>query len=145
MVEKKIKALKDLDLNTYHGHYSLVKGEVRRVLFKNENTFADYLSTDNFVEAGKNEQEIKPIPVVLPEVDENTIVEVDNTASVEEEKLEVPAVEIIQHYDELNESPIEVLTPEQETEEDLSEVEEIPVEYPDDSKLELSPDEVVDG
>lgn len=86
MIEKKIRVLRDIELNTYHGYYSLVEDEVRRVLFKNQNTFDDYLETGNFVEAGVDEKEIRPIPVILPEVDENTLVEVDNTV-VEEEPL----------------------------------------------------------
>ena len=68
MIEKKIRALKDIGLKTYGGSYRLVENEVKIVLFKNIATFKALLNFGNFVEAGRHEEESKPpIPVFLPE------------------------------------------------------------------------------
>lgn len=79
MVEKKIKALKDFELRTFFGPHYMIDGEVRRIRFKNQQTFESLLKFGNFVEAEADEKEVKVIPVIHPAADENTIVEIDNT------------------------------------------------------------------
>ena len=90
MIEKVIKALKDFDLRTIYGFHSLVEGEVKRIRFSGERMFESHLKSGNFVEAEKDEKEsrnIPVIPVILPEVNEDTIVGIEPVDPV---KLDLP-------------------------------------------------------
>ena len=160
MIEKMIRALKDTDLKTHFGFHSLVEGEVKRVRFKNQRVFDELIRLGSFAEADRGERESKNIPVILPEVTEDTIVGVEpldktpdaidqnkpDLSDMEEtqnptvEELETilkqkgGSIEVLPNGEiQAKEPSIEELTPEQETE-GLSEVEEIPVEKQDESK-----------
>jgi len=98
MIEKKIRALHDAELKTCFGFHFLVKGEVKRIQFKNQSAFDELLKVGKIVEADRSEEESKNIPVILPEVSEDTIVEVEpkeeSTVEELEEVLTGPEVHI---------------------------------------------------
>lgn len=75
MVKKKIKSLVDCELKTVFGLHFLSEDEVKEVEFKNQRTFEALLQLGTFVEAGKDEEVSKVIPIIVPEVDEESIVE----------------------------------------------------------------------
>jgi hypothetical protein len=65
IVNKKIKALRDFNLDTTLDSRMLVAGEVTVMKFKNPAQFADLLNLGYFVEAGE-----EPVQRVLPVVGE---------------------------------------------------------------------------
>jgi len=95
MIQRKIKALRDFTLNTYYESYFLVEGEVKSVVFKNQRMYEDHLSSDNFIPAKPDEEEVKSIPVVLPESVELE----EEVKPIEPEKEELPFIEAIQPVD----------------------------------------------
>ena len=99
MIERKIKLLRDITLNTNFETHYLVEGEVRIIKFRNRRSFEGLLRLGNFIEAGKDEKEVKVIPVIVPEVDENTIVEMDNTVFINE-KQPIEPVEVEEPVEE---------------------------------------------
>ena len=128
MVEKVIKVLRDFDLKTCFGSHSLVADEVKRIRFKNQRSFNTLLTLGDFVEAERGEKESKNILVIRPKVDEETIVGVEPVDPVD------PLLQMLKQKKSTGEetlegtnqsgSPVEKLTPEQETE-GLPEIEEI--------------------
>lgn len=124
MIEKTIKVVADdLELKTYYGTHYLFKGEVKRVRFKNKNTFRDLLDRNNFVEASKGDVEGKEIPVVLPDDVENTEDEVEveeiskgteNVAS-ETEESNTDNSEDMEDHSEVEEAHTETSEPVEET------------------------------
>ena len=121
MIEKKIKALRDITLNTYIESHFLIKDEVKIIKFRNQRRFENLLKLGNFVEADRSEEEVRNIPVIQA-----------STSNTEEDEQELPFVEPIQDHNDLDEVH------------KLVEVEEIPIEEQDKSKPELQLDEVVD-
>lgn len=75
MVEKKIRSLADCELKTVFQTHFLSVDEVKVIQFKDQRAFDALLKLGTFVEAGKDEKVEKKIPFVLPEVDEETLVE----------------------------------------------------------------------
>jgi hypothetical protein len=75
MVEKKIKSLADCELKTVFQTHFLSIDEVKIVQFKDQRTFEALLKLGTFVEAGRDEKVVKKIPLIVPEVDEETLVE----------------------------------------------------------------------
>jgi hypothetical protein len=69
-VEKKIKALNDMELKTPYEVHFLSKGEVKKIRFKDIQSFQALLEFGSIVEAAPDEEETKSIPVVYPEVEE---------------------------------------------------------------------------
>lgn len=90
MVERVIKALKDFGLRTYFGSHSLFEGEVKRVRFRNQRAFEALLEMGCFVETSEEETGSKNIPVILPEVNEDTVVRVEPKEA--EPDIEAPPV-----------------------------------------------------
>lgn len=78
-VKRKIKALKDFELKTYYEVHFLIKDEVKVVRFKNQSVVDDLLKFHHFIIAKSNEEEVRKIPVLLPKVDENSLVAVENS------------------------------------------------------------------
>jgi len=74
----KIKALLDCNLRTYYESHDLIKDEVKSIRFKNINTVTELLKFKNFVLARPDEEEVRSIPVLWPEVDEDVLVAVEN-------------------------------------------------------------------
>ena len=127
MIEKMIKASKDFELRTYAGVHFLVKGEVKRIRFKNQQVFEGLLRYGNFVEAKVDEKEVKVIPVIQPPVEKNTIV------TIVEDKQELPFVEAIQdNLDEADE-PVgkETLEDLSQTDEQVDSTEDVDIDKPD--------------
>jgi len=72
-VDKKIKSSKDCELRTPFDTYFLSKGEVRTVRFKNQRSFDTLLKKGKFVEAKADEPEVKDIPIIPIEFDDDEI------------------------------------------------------------------------
>lgn len=87
MIEKKIRVLKDHQLNTFYETHYLVEGQVKKVLFRNERVFNGLLKLGNFRKAKWDEEETNPIPVVLPEASEDEITEVGQESPLAVEEL----------------------------------------------------------
>lgn len=77
-VEKKIKALKDCELRTYYERHVLIKNEVKVVRFKNKWVIEELLKLGNFKIAGSDEPVAREIPILLPEVDEDELIAVED-------------------------------------------------------------------
>jgi len=67
-IEKKIRALNDMELKTPFGVHFLSKGEVKKIRFKDVQSFRALLELGSIVEVAPDEEETKVIPVVYPEV-----------------------------------------------------------------------------
>jgi len=175
MIEKKIKALQDITLNTYIESHFLIKDEVKIVKFRNQKRFENLLSFGNFVEADRSEEVARSIPVIHAPIDD-TVEEVEQKLPfvepvqvhndldevrelMEEETLEdrrreeLPQVEEEIDYRDTTEAR-STDTPDafeseeltsEQETEGLVEVEEIPIKEQDKSKPELQLDEVVDN
>jgi len=63
--EKKIKALRDMELKTPFETHFLSAGEVKKIRFKDLQSFRVHLESGNIVEVSENEEEVKNIPIVL--------------------------------------------------------------------------------
>jgi len=68
-IEKKIRALNDMELKTPFGVHFLSKGEVKKIRFKDVQSFRALLELGSIVEVAPDEEETKVIPVVYPEVE----------------------------------------------------------------------------
>ena len=66
-VEKKIRALQDMELKTPFEVHFLSKGEVKKIRFKDVQSFQALLEFGSIVEAAPEEEETKTILVVYPE------------------------------------------------------------------------------
>lgn len=73
----KIRVLKDCNLRTYYESHDLIKDEVKIIRFKNWDVVNELLKFKLFVLARPDEEEVRSIPVLLPEVDEESIVAVE--------------------------------------------------------------------
>jgi hypothetical protein len=69
-VERKIKALNDMELRTPYEVHFLSKNEVKKIRFKDIRSFQALLELGSIVEAREDADETKSIPVVYPEVEE---------------------------------------------------------------------------
>jgi len=110
MLEKKVKALRDLELKTYFGSHYLSEGEVKTIRFKNQNTFEAQVKLGNLVEADRDEPEGSNIPIILPdEMSEDEIVEIRPTEQSEElgHDVDTAPPEALPELEETPEEPIE--------------------------------------
>jgi len=82
MVEKVIRANKDFGLRTYFGKHRLTKGEEKRIRFRNQRGFEALLRMGNFIEVQRS---AGGIPIILPEVTEDIVVEVEHIDKLEKE------------------------------------------------------------
>ena len=66
----KIRALNDMELKTPFEVHFLSKGEVKKIRFKDIQSFQALLELGSIIEVAPDEEETKVIPVVYPEVEE---------------------------------------------------------------------------
>ncbi|MHA1286353.1 MAG: hypothetical protein ACTSPB_03000 [Candidatus Thorarchaeota archaeon] len=94
---KKIKALHDVCLSTFFEVHHLVKDEVKSVRFKNREVVHELLKFKHFILVDPKTPEVRPIPV-LPWLDEDNLLEVDNTQSPLEDvpKVDVPEEDVLE-------------------------------------------------
>ena len=139
MIEKKIRVLKDHRLKTIYGIHYLSEGEVKRVRFKNRNTFKELIGSGCFVEADSDEEETKLIPIIPPiEISEDPVddeVEVVPVSEVEPSSMEIKLPEANMNPNDFVEAEGNVLGREE------FDVEEVTIEQQDPDKPELEPGE----
>jgi len=101
VIEKKIKSLKDYTLKTFFGEHYLSVGEVKRIRFKNYQTFEAQVILGNLVEAEKDESEAKNLSVMLPELDLPSFPVEENLVNLPELKSEERVEETTSLSDEV--------------------------------------------